>query len=649
MSDSDVELLRCYAHTRAEDAFAELVRRRLKLVYSVALRQCAGDADLAAEVTQRVFADLARKAASLSDRAVLLGWLHRSTRFAASDAVRAQRRRHAREKKAIMLNPIPEDSARDAEWRELQPVLDDVMSELPDRDRDAVMLRFFENRGFRDVGAALRLSEDAARMRVERALEKLRRMLARRGITSTASALGVALAHHASASPPAGLASSVTTSAIGGAAASATLLGFMSTAKITSGLWGTAALLILSLATNVWLGTLPSRAMSSPAAPLPFVGRAEPAGTLGIPLTALTEDPAQMRDRLRAAGANPTLTRAMVEGLLRRQYREKLSAVRADRARNGWWRESWAGAMDRPPAMQDDPALLQAMVFDRLEQLFGPDPVEMALYDARFEYLSPENRRAAIALQREADRVAARGKGGENGTVEVTAARAREEQLATFVASLSPEERAEYELRRASGRTASRMGQIDATEAEFRAIVGIVNVPADKGGDWEPVAHTTRDDRMMQEMVKAIGFERAADYIWSGTPEYTIYARVAQAENLPAGTAGQVMQLAAETAERAIAISRDASLELAQKRAAMLALQQSVRPQFDALVPSAAQARLSTQALQWIAALPEGRFRLITTPLNINEGESRMLGTLSVEHPWPAQSSLPPRPRRLPQ
>src|SRR5262245_48111467 len=139
MSDSDVELLRRYANTRAEDAFAELVRRRLSLVYSVALRQCGGDVDLASEVTQRVFVDLARKAASLSERSVLVGWLHRSTRFAASDAVRAQRRRRAHEQEAIMINQVPEESARDAEWRELQPVLDEVMSELPERDRDAVM------------------------------------------------------------------------------------------------------------------------------------------------------------------------------------------------------------------------------------------------------------------------------------------------------------------------------------------------------------------------------------------------------------------------------------------------------------------------------------------------------------------------------
>src|SRR5258707_1188143 len=84
----DAELLRRYAAEKSQEAFAELVRRRVNLVYSVALRQCGGDAQLAEDVTQRVFADLARKAAELARRPVLSGWLYRSAQYAATNVVR---------------------------------------------------------------------------------------------------------------------------------------------------------------------------------------------------------------------------------------------------------------------------------------------------------------------------------------------------------------------------------------------------------------------------------------------------------------------------------------------------------------------------------------------------------------------------------
>jgi RNA polymerase sigma factor (sigma-70 family) len=242
----DVELLRRYAAERDDGAFAELVRRRVNLVYSVALRQCGGDAHLAADVAQRVFADLARKAAGLSARPVLSGWLYRSARFAASDVVRSERRRRVREAEAQTMNEITSEPARDAEWEQLRPVLDEVLSELGEADRDAVMLRFFEGRAFRDVGTALQLSEDAARMRVERALEKLRGTLARRGVTSTVAALGIVLAQQGAIAAPAGLATSVTGAALAGATAGGSLaagaIGFMSTAKITAGVTTIAAI-----------------------------------------------------------------------------------------------------------------------------------------------------------------------------------------------------------------------------------------------------------------------------------------------------------------------------------------------------------------------------------------------------------------------
>jgi RNA polymerase sigma factor (sigma-70 family) len=216
MSD-DAALLRRYAEDRSEAAFAELVRRHLNLVYAVALRQCGGDAHLAQDVAQRVFTDLARKAAALASRPVLSGWLHRATQFAATDVVRAERRRRAREQEAHAMQELTRHPGAEPDWDRLRPVLDQAVNELGERDRDAVMLRFYEGRAFADIGVALRLSEDAARMRVDRALDKLRGSLAKRGVTSTAAALAAVLADQAGVAAPAGLAATVTGAALAGA------------------------------------------------------------------------------------------------------------------------------------------------------------------------------------------------------------------------------------------------------------------------------------------------------------------------------------------------------------------------------------------------------------------------------------------------
>ncbi|MBS0632427.1 MAG: TonB family protein [Verrucomicrobia bacterium] len=244
---TDAELLRRYADEKSEGAFAELVSRQVNLVHAVALRQCGGDAHLAEDVTQRVFTDLARKARQLSGHAVLGGWLYRSAQFAASDVVRAERRRRAREQEASTMQEILSDHppGGTADWQKLAPVLDAAIGELSERDRDAVVLRFFEGRPFAEIGAALRLSEDAARMRVDRALDKLHGALRRRGIASTTAALGVALAGQAAGAAPAGLAASVTGAALAGSAAATgggVIAIFMSMTKLQVGI-GAALLL----------------------------------------------------------------------------------------------------------------------------------------------------------------------------------------------------------------------------------------------------------------------------------------------------------------------------------------------------------------------------------------------------------------------
>ncbi len=244
----DAELLCRYAEDASEDAFAELVRRRIGLVFFVALRQTR-DVQRAEDVAQSVFTDLARKAATLSRHPVLVGWLYRSAQFAATDVMRAVQSRTLREKETQIMHETLGHHDPGPEWEQVRPVLDQVIGELNEHDRDAILLRFFDGRPFADIGVRLQLSENSARMRVERALDKLHSLLARRGVTSTTAALGVALANQASVAAPAGLAATVTGSALASAGTSAgAFLAFMSTSKSFVGAIGMLAAVALGTA-----------------------------------------------------------------------------------------------------------------------------------------------------------------------------------------------------------------------------------------------------------------------------------------------------------------------------------------------------------------------------------------------------------------
>jgi RNA polymerase sigma factor (sigma-70 family) len=217
----DAQLLRRYVQEHSEQAFTALVQRHVNLVYFAALRRVDGDHHLADDVTQRVFGDLARKASSLTDRSTLAGWLYTSTRFAAAQAVRSEQRRRRHEQEAHVMREI--DSTSDGNWEQLRPIIDEALDELNERDREVVLLRYFENRPLAEVGVKCHLSPDAARMRVDRALEKMRTLLARRGIASTSSALATAFIAQSALAAPAGLIANVVSGSLGQAGATTTL------------------------------------------------------------------------------------------------------------------------------------------------------------------------------------------------------------------------------------------------------------------------------------------------------------------------------------------------------------------------------------------------------------------------------------------
>ena len=173
------QLLAEYAADGSEAAFRELVARYLNLVHSTALRLVGGNAELAEDVSQAVFLSLARKGRTLSSKVLLGGWLHQHTYYVAIRAVRSEQRRQIREREAVEMNTLQDDSG--AHWRQLAPILDEAITQLGSEDRTAIMLRYFEQQDFRAVGEALGSTQDAARVRVNRALEKLQALLKQRG------------------------------------------------------------------------------------------------------------------------------------------------------------------------------------------------------------------------------------------------------------------------------------------------------------------------------------------------------------------------------------------------------------------------------------------------------------------------------------
>ena len=214
----DAAQLRRYAHEGAEEAFAQVVARHLPLVHSAALRQVGGDEHLAKDVAQTVFMALARQAAILCRREIITGWLYTTTRYVAAKLVRSERRRQTHEQASATMREVLSQPDAESDWNQVGPVLDEAMAALSRADRELVLLRFFEANDLKTLGVALGISEDAARMRVNRALEKLRTLLRRRGIVCSASALGTALGSEAVGTVPAALTASVTGTALAGAA-----------------------------------------------------------------------------------------------------------------------------------------------------------------------------------------------------------------------------------------------------------------------------------------------------------------------------------------------------------------------------------------------------------------------------------------------
>src|SRR5215204_4738238 len=262
---ADMDLLRDYVVSGSEQAFETIVRRHIGLVFSAALR-IVRDRDLADDVTQAVFVILCRKAPSLSPKTLLPGWLYRTATFAAADALKSKHRRERREQEAIIMNSEPKS---DSTWEEIAPLLDAAMSRLGEKDRNAILLRYFQNKTLQDVGRAMGISDDTAQKRIARGIQKLRRFLGGRNALITAGGLTTLLAAQAGAAASIRSAEAICAVATGGSSLST------ATAAIVKGTLSMFTLIqlknaaLVSLAILATGGALTLIAQRSDPAPVP--------------------------------------------------------------------------------------------------------------------------------------------------------------------------------------------------------------------------------------------------------------------------------------------------------------------------------------------------------------------------------------------
>jgi RNA polymerase sigma factor (sigma-70 family) len=272
---SDLDLLGQYARENRQEAFAALLDRHLKLVYSAALRQMRSP-ELAEEVAQSVFVDLARNAGKLQPQTILTAWLYQVTRRTAIDVVRRESRRQLREQTAFDMTNM---NANSSEWTAIEPLLDEAMEALDPTDRTAILLRYFEDKSLREVGQALGTSEDAAQKRVSRALDLLREYFSKRGRSVAVGGLAAVITAHAAQSAPAGLKAAILTSAAF-SGAGAPIVGTIGITKALAMTTLQKALIVATLAAAVGTGLYEAQRASALQEQMQTLQR-QPAPTAG--------------------------------------------------------------------------------------------------------------------------------------------------------------------------------------------------------------------------------------------------------------------------------------------------------------------------------------------------------------------------------
>jgi hypothetical protein len=407
-------------------------------------------------------------------------------------------------------------------------------------------------------------------------------------------------------------------------------------------------LLFCSLGANVWLWARRQAAPPHAAAVAP-----KPAAAIepSLPIAALeAADPAELRAALQRAGADEATTRAVLEGVLRRRQREKLAALRSARLRHGWWR-------DGRSALAADTRAAKAIGLDALAGLLGRDPRDIADAEARYLFLPPEKRRRLALIDLD---YAELGIGRSLQSVASDATRTEAEQQRLLIderrrdvfAALTPEERAEYELRFSgvAGLLARRLDAMNGTEADYRALKPLLEDFQARAGALprgDPAfgaRYAELQQQAAEQLAAAVGYDHARQYLWAGYQnDYAPLRRAAEAAQLPPETPVRVMELAEEVGRAAAKIHDDPAVPAEQKRAALLALQQHTQASLDALLPISAQQTLPADGLRWLKELSSGRYYELTPSVS----GSGSYSVFTISDPPPAKRAasallLPP-------
>jgi RNA polymerase sigma factor (sigma-70 family) len=546
---ADMELLGRYAHEDSEAAFAVLVTRHANLVYSVGLRK-TGDAHAAQEITQAVFIVLARKAGGLRRDTVLSGWLCETARLIAANYLRTERRRIHREQEAVMesLSHSPESDI----WPHMKPLLDDAIGKMSRKERDAVVLRFFEGKSFQEIGTVFGASENAAKKRVQYALEKLRKFFARRGVVSTTTVIAGLLSAHAIQAAPSGVATSAIAAATGSAASFSTfalvngVLKVMAWTKAKTGL--VAAVIVAAVITPIaWqqrtihqlrdeLKRARVQAQSSSALAAATTLASRPRIVTNFITKAFdwrqveSPDYRQYIANLHATGCPEETIRDIIVADVDKLFATRRNEFISKSKRWEYWREEpETGTVD-----VDTSEKLEQLVNDKRElckELLGSEPKEMPdllaesmrnQLEAMFNYLPDDKRRIVLDLllkhQPKKSEESSDGVQQDPLDQEKKLKQAMERELAEF---LSSEELEEWQLR-TSDLTAGLRRQLKTfkpDEQEFRKIFKLQSAFEAEWGRSRPTgpprleAYNTARSQFLASVKDALGESRYESYL----------------------------------------------------------------------------------------------------------------------------------------
>jgi len=587
----DLELLNQYALSGSEEAFSALVSRHVDLVYSAALRRVCNP-EAAREIAQAVFIILARKSNRLSRETILPAWLHQTTRLTAAHWVRTEMRRAHREKEACMQSLL--DQSKSDVWEQVAPLLDDAIADLGEKDRNAIVLRFFQGKNLMEVGTALDASEDAAHKRVNRAVEKLRHFFVKRGISVSAGALTLAITANSVHAAPIGLSATIaTTAALKGAAiAPPTLilikeiLNIMAWTKLKAGILGGAAL-ILAFGTGHTAATyLETKTTTTQQASIrPSVpssgGTTNVARQPGFRWENIeSADYRQYMANMRAAGIPEPVIRDIIIADVHKNFKARVQGILGTKETPPYWQKQqpYTGPSQSQnntimAVLQEETTVMEALLGGKfsvqkvINQLFlQPDSL-----DASVAWLPPDKRDAARRAFDEArlvDRESANGRGPEKFA----------SRLALLKGVLSPAELEEYKIRESP--IAQRLRQedgryLDLAPEEFKAVV-----EAREALGPNRVSSSESLREQAQILAKTVGADRANEIVQKSSLAYFWMRQAVENSNLPVEAADQALQLKVETEKAEAQILNDSNLSEAEREQQFNAIQVAARAGF---------------------------------------------------------------------